>query len=223
MPSLPDVLNLRNLAKRFRTNRPPAHIQFDPWTHSLDDKHRPVLQPTQLETDPAVSSYKYPPAQRSAPRRRRYHKLLCCYLVLPLSANQPASALHHMKRAPIAYVARRDESKPLVIRNLCEETIYPGIVTQSGDAPSVGGFRLDTGDMKNLTVGASWQGRVWGRTNCSFNGQGTGPSNNGGFNGGGRACVTGDCGGIVDCKATVSIHPITKEKLHLMRYRARPL
>ena len=137
-----------------------------------------------------------------------YHlccRLLCSGLVISLSLNHPVSALHHMKRAPIAYVARQSESsKPLVVRNLCAETIYPGIVTQSGHAPSVGGFRLGQGDERNLTVGADWQGRVWGRTNCSFNDAGTGPSHAGGNNGGGRACGTGDCGGIVNCRGTVS-------------------
>lgn len=112
-------------------------------------------------------------------------------------------ALHHMKRAPLAYVLQRDETVPLVVTNLCAETIYPGIVTQAGTAPSTGGFELQTGDTRNLTVGADWQGRVWGRTNCSFNSAGTGPSNNGGYNGGGVACGSGDCGGIVNCKATV--------------------
>ena len=113
------------------------------------------------------------------------------------------SALHHMKRAPIAYVSQRDESVPLAAKNLCAETIYPGIVTQSGTGPASGGFGLRTGESKSLTVSADWQGRVWGRTNCSFNGDGTGPSNNGGYNGGGVACGTGDCGGIIDCRATV--------------------
>lgn len=113
------------------------------------------------------------------------------------------NALHHMKHPHFAYVGRRAETKPLEIKSLCEEPIYPGIVTQAGTPPSTGGFRLLKGQSRNLTVGADWQGRVWGRTNCSFNAAGTGPANNGGNNGGGRACGTGDCGGIVDCKATV--------------------
>ena len=116
-----------------------------------------------------------------------------------------ADGLHHMKRLPVAYVSRRDENVPLVVKNLCAETIYPGIVTQSGTPPSSGGFELQSGQTKNFTVGADWQGRVWGRTNCSFNAAGTGPSNDGGLNGGGVACGTGDCGGIVECKATVCI------------------
>ena len=102
----------------------------------------------------------------------------------------------------MAFVAPRDSSLPLSIENRCKEVIYPGIVTQSGTGPSVGGFRLGTGESRELTVSADWQGRVWGRTNCSFNSAGTGPSNNGGLNGGGRACGTGDCGGIVNCRGT---------------------
>ena len=108
-----------------------------------------------------------------------------------------------MKRLPVAHVDRRGETVPLVVKSLCSETIYPGIVTQSGTPPTSGGFELQTGQQMNLTVGADWQGRVWGRTNCSFNSQGTGPANAGGNNGGGSACGTGDCGGLVSCKATV--------------------
>lgn len=123
---------------------------------------------------------------------------MLCFLILLDTAN----ALHHMKRPPLAYVSRRAQTVPLVIKSLCSETIYPGIVTQAGTAPSTGGFELQTGQQMNLTVGADWQGRVWGRTNCSFNLQGTGPANAGGNNGGGSACGTGDCGGIINCKAT---------------------
>ena len=52
-----------------------------------------------------------------------------------------------------------------------------------------------------MTVGKAWQGRVWGRTNCSFNSAGDGPGENK-LNG--IACSTGDCGGIVDCRGAVS-------------------
>lgn len=115
----------------------------------------------------------------------------------------PVNALHHMKRAPYQYVSQRDETRPLTITNQCSEVIYPGIATQAGTAPSVQGFSLDQGETRELTVGADWQGRVWGRTNCSFNSVGSGPSNAGGNNGGGSACTTGDCNGVVDCVVTV--------------------
>ena len=117
----------------------------------------------------------------------------------------PTGAVHHMKRAPLQYVSQRDETRPLVVSNLCKETIYPGIATQSGTPPEASGFQLTTGQTRNLTVSADWQGRVWGRTNCSFNSAGTGPSNNGGYNGYGQACGTGDCNGVVNCKASVGI------------------
>ncbi|GAB7345316.1 hypothetical protein MBLNU457_3671t1 [Dothideomycetes sp. NU457] len=86
-------------------------------------------------------------------------------------------------------------SVPLVVTNRCQETIYPGIVTQGGTGPSSGGFQLTPGSSRNQTVSNNWQGRVWGRTNCSFNNQGT-------AQGGGSACSTGDCGGTVNCQAT---------------------
>ena len=136
------------------------------------------------------------------PSRLPHSISLNALMILCLAA--AANGVHHMKRAPLNYVLQRDETVPLVVKNLCSENIYPGIVTQSGTAPSSGGFELTTGSTKNLTVGQDWQGRVWGRTNCSFNAQGTAPNNNGGLNGGGKACTTGDCGGIVNCKATVS-------------------
>ena len=104
----------------------------------------------------------------------------------------------------MAYVNRRNEDKPLMITNQCPEVIHPGIGTQAGTAPETHGFKLDPGETRNLTVSADWQGRVWGRTNCSFNAEGTGPSHPGGLNGGGASCGTGDCGGLLSCKLSVS-------------------
>lgn len=150
-------------------------------------------------------------------RRRRATPLgLClpvCHVLL-LGLVHATNALHHMKRAPLQYVSQRDETRPLSVSNLCKETIYPGIATQAGTAPQVSGFQLTTGQTMNLTVSADWQGRVWGRTNCSFNSAGTGPSNNGGYNGYGQACGTGDCGGVVNCKGTVGLESQQHPNLH---------
>ena len=108
-----------------------------------------------------------------------------------------------MKRDPLYFVKQKDSDLPLRVTNRCPEVIYPGIGTQAGTAPVVQGFRLGQGESRNLTVSADWQGRVWGRTNCTFNPAGTAPANNGGVNGGGAACMTGDCGGVVNCRLTV--------------------
>ena len=135
-----------------------------------------------------------------------YHKSLMVHILASLlCSSDPVAAVHHMKREPYQYVSQRDESRPLTITNQCPEMIYPGIATSAGTPPSVQGFALDVGDTMSLTVGADWQGRVWGRTNCSFNSDGSGPSNAGGNNGGGNACTTGDCNGVLNCVVTVSV------------------
>lgn len=108
-------------------------------------------------------------------------------------------SVHHMERGTLAWVNRRADDRPLVISNQCKETIYPGIGTQAGTGPATQGFQLTAGQSRSLTVSADWQGRVWGRTNCSFNAAGTGPASSGT----GVACGTGDCGGTVSCRGTV--------------------
>lgn len=99
--------------------------------------------------------------------------------------------------------SKRDGAKPLVVSNMCPETIWPGIGTQAGTGAGVGGFALKTGESRSFSVSADWQGRVWGRTNCSFAVGGDGASNANGNDGSGSACVTGDCGGLLDCAITV--------------------
>lgn len=83
---------------------------------------------------------------------------------------------------------------PLVIRNQCPDTIWPAISTQAGKGPSIGGFQLSAGSTQNLSVDTSWNGRVWGRTNCTFDSRGRG------------TCGTGDCGGNLNCVSSVSVY-----------------
>ncbi|KAI9887493.1 MAG: hypothetical protein M1823_000672 [Watsoniomyces obsoletus] len=108
-----------------------------------------------------------------------------------------------------------DSGKPLKVTNLCADTIHPALVTQAGLGPDIHGFELQPGASRVLWVGADWQGRVWGRTNCSFNAEGTGPANRGGLNGGGRACMTGDCNGVLDCRVSGDT-PVTLAEFQLM-------
>ena len=115
------------------------------------------------------------------------------------------AAIHHMKLPISTDKALIGLTRPLSIVNRCTEVIYPGIATQAGDAPVTQGFRLNPGEERDLSVGANWQGRAWGRTNCSFNDAGTAPSTSNGINIGGVACGTGDCGGTVNCQGTVSL------------------
>lgn len=131
-------------------------------------------------------------------------------LAVSASSCAGSSPLHHMNRKSLDDQAlleqRQYTGTPIIITNKCEDTIYPGLLTQSGMGPGTGGFELTSGSSRTLSVGNAWQGRVWGRTNCSFNGAGTGPAertNNG------RACTTGDCGGIIDCKGTVGSRSVS--------------
>lgn len=116
-----------------------------------------------------------------------------------IAAIPPNESLHHMQRAPLSWVNRRGDSRTLRIKNQCPEVIYPGIGTQAGAGPAVTGFKLAKDESRDLTVSADWQGRVWGRTNCSFNAAGTGPASSGT----GVACGSGDCGGVINCRGTV--------------------
>jgi hypothetical protein len=106
-------------------------------------------------------------------------------------------AIHHMQRIPPRQLDSRQNAggntTPLIIANQCPGDIYPAIGTQSGTGPSINGFLLKSGEQNNLTVSADWQGRVWGRSNCSFNSDG-GPAG-----GGYKACGSGDCNGQLNC------------------------
>jgi hypothetical protein len=84
-----------------------------------------------------------------------------------------------------------DDKVPLVITNRCESTMWPGLATQSGVGPGTGGFELAPGKSKKLWVASNWQGRIWGRTNCTVNGESC-------------ACETGDCFAKLDCEFSVS-------------------
>ena len=117
--------------------------------------------------------------------------------------NNPGSKPRPVRWGP----PEKRDSVPLVISNQCSDTIWPGIGTQAGTGAGTGGFELESGSSRSLSVSANWQGRVWGRTNCSFNPTGTGASNLNGNNGGGAACQTGDCGGVLSCELTVSYIP----------------
>jgi hypothetical protein len=123
------------------------------------------------------------------------------YTTNPMFAKHASYRLSPPRPGP---PTKRDGGKPLKITNLCDETLWPGIGTQAGTGAGTGGFELKAGDSKDLEVSADWQGRVWGRTNCSFNVAGSGASNLNGHDGSGAACVTGDCGGVMSCVLTVS-------------------
>lgn len=138
----------------------------------------------------------------------RFAILLLALLSLAdcISASSGVSPLGNWQHRFIEQTKQADVSKrgpptnndariSLVIANQCDTTIWPGLATQAGVGPGTGGFELQPGDSKNLTVGSSWQGRIWGRTNCTVNGESC-------------ACQTGDCFAKLDCEFSVSFSNI---------------
>ncbi|KAM7201898.1 thaumatin family protein [Naviculisporaceae sp. PSN 640] len=155
------------------------------------------------------------PRRNQRPSRMLNWVLLALLLCLP----QIHAQKHYDTKKLITnkkWTTQTDETPiPLIVTNNCPETIWPGIGTQNGIGPGTGGFELWSTFSVQLYVSPNWQGRVWGRTNCSFNPTGTGPSNLNGVNGNGAACATGDCFAVMDCKFSGQV-PTTLAEFNLI-------
>lgn len=117
-------------------------------------------------------------------------------------AAHDVNAIHHMKRSPVIMDTNVASDRTFRITNYCPVDIYPAIYTQAGTGPTFGGYVAAPGNTTSFGVSADWQGRIWARTNCTFNDNGTAPAVSGGLNGTGEACLTGDCGGVLNCQGT---------------------
>lgn len=80
------------------------------------------------------------------------------------------------------------DTRTLLINNKCTYPIWPGVLSSSGTSTSAG-FHLPAVSNSSVTVSWDWIGRVWGRTNCTFDEKTKL----------GR-CLTGDCGGKLECE-----------------------
>lgn len=109
---------------------------------------------------------------------------------------------------PVANAAGKTDV-PLFVTNKCGETIWPGLFTSNGTGPDSLGFELTTGSTRNLSVLSDWNGRIWGRTNCTFDDKGMG------------SCGTGSCGDKMECAATVSYIMDIERTLLMIDIRAK--
>ncbi|KAL1225622.1 Thaumatin-like protein 1 [Cardamine amara subsp. amara] len=83
-----------------------------------------------------------------------------------------------------------------VITNNCPFTIWPGTLAGSGTQPlPTTGFRLDMGQSVRIPSAIGWSGRIWARTGCNFDAYGVGK------------CMTGDCGGKLECDGSGAAPP----------------
>lgn len=124
---------------------------------------------------------------RSTSKTRRL--ILCALLCQPVTGDVMLRPQLHP----------RDTTVPLRITNNCPEMIWPAVLTQSGIGPESSGFELEPGASNPQEVSGDWQGRVWGRTNCTFS-----PAREPASGQGGIVCQTGDCGQFIECRGTVS-------------------
>lgn len=91
----------------------------------------------------------------------------------------------------ITLLSTSAQAASFLIQNKCAYTVWAA-------ANPGGGQMLPTGHTWTLDVTASTHsGRIWGRTNCTFNTNGTG------------SCQTGDCGGLLRCTAYGGSPPAT--------------
>ncbi|XP_076959253.1 G-type lectin S-receptor-like serine/threonine-protein kinase At1g67520 [Bidens hawaiensis] len=80
--------------------------------------------------------------------------------------------------------------------NDCGFTVWPGI--SGSPAINITGFELAEGNKRTLDTPDVWQGQIWGRTGCTFNGSGQ------------LTCKTGDCGtGEMECNGRSATPPVT--------------
>lgn len=84
------------------------------------------------------------------------------------------------------------------ISNDCAHTIWPATQAGAGtpQLPTTG-FQLDSGQSVWIPATPGWSGRIWGRTGCNFDGGEAG------------SCLTGDCGGRLECAGVGALPPAT--------------
>ncbi|KAF6208612.1 hypothetical protein GE061_017070 [Apolygus lucorum] len=88
----------------------------------------------------------------------------------------------------------------ITLVNNCGYGVWPGIQGNPGkDTPENGGFALNAGDQKVVTVASNWAGRFWGRTGCDDSGH----------------CETGDCGNKIECAGAGGNPPVTLAEITL--------
>ncbi|KAL0890624.1 hypothetical protein Bca101_014607 [Brassica carinata] len=87
-------------------------------------------------------------------------------------------------------------SSTFIVTNNCPFTIWPGTLSGSGTQPlPTTGFRLDVGQSVKIPSVLGWSGRIWARTGCNFDANGAGK------------CMTGDCGGKLECAGNGAAPP----------------
>lgn len=125
------------------------------------------------------------------------------------------TAAEQKAQAPSATAQQSRPSEPVVLRapkgkrvltitNRTKQTIWPAA---SANRPmAVTGWKLNPGQSVSTLIPNGWNARVWARTGCHFDSRGHGH------------CLTGDCGGLFQCKGWGSL-PATLAEFNLNAWR----
>jgi hypothetical protein len=117
------------------------------------------------------------------------------------SASRSASTQASASRP--ATVAAPAGFRTFTLVNDVQQTIWVGAGEQTPQpALTTTGWVLPVGHSLTITVPDKWNGRIWGRTDCSFNSVGDGH------------CETGDCAGKFQC-AQYGVIPATLAEFNL--------
>ena len=117
---------------------------------------------------------------------------------LLLAPGRPAAAA-----TPAVGTAHVAPTRTVTLVNRTRETIWPA--AWPGSSTGVTGWRLAPGATLRFTVPEHWNARLWGRTGCRFDAAGRG------------SCITGDCGGRLQCRGWGAI-PATLAEYDLDAY-----
>ena len=121
------------------------------------------------------------------------------WLAAPISGGQTATATASAANAMSAQARERT----ITLLNRTSVTIWPA--AWPGSVSGKTGWTLPPGGSLSITVPDTWNARLWGRTGCRFDASGRG------------RCVTGDCGGLYQCRGWGQI-PATLAEYNMDSY-----
>ncbi|PWW71931.1 Osmotin, thaumatin-like protein [Tuber magnatum] len=129
------------------------------------------------------------------------HAFLLCVL------RASAALANILSPSPLSTAFPSTPTRNIKITNNCPEDLYPAIIGSDGTPLGETGFYLASNDARTVVVPSSWVGRVWARTNCTFDGNGRGH------------CGTGDCDKKLVCGTTSGEKPHTIAEFTVSGYK----
>ncbi len=116
----------------------------------------------------------------------------------------PAAPVAGNQNQPPAPPASSGTQRTITLTNTTQQTVWAVSTGSPGFTPPDGGeWVLAPGQTTTLTYPSVWNGRIWGRTGCSFNSAGQG------------SCETGDCGSGITCANLSANVPATLAEFNM--------